>query len=263
VIDILACIDATQASSWVICRYAMWAGMHLNSNIHFLYVTSDNPYKGISKIEEADNNQYLLTAIKKLSADPELPLVSVHNKNGNRFKSIVEFESELNKKISLLIVNNQSDEDIYKSRDLEKIVHLLKCPILLSPENFIHPTSFLIYVDSSEYCLSLIDSIIASDLLRTLDCYLIAILNNNDAPVKKMRIPLNKAKNLLVAAGFNVICDFNRALYREEIVTYCMIKQINLLVLGEYNNYEGYHWNQCGHVDLNKTAVLILRSSNV
>lgn len=246
---ILACIDSTNTSP-VVCDYAAWASLNFGLPLTLLNVVNrppcmenqpgslahmlDSMTLDERRHERALKQGYLMlqNARERAIADgvmkPEL-----RQKNGELLCRLLEMENDMR----WLVMGKQSS--LYPLlNQLEKIIHDLHKPILVTPTTFKAPRSLMLAYDASEVTHMGVEMLATSPVLTNLAVHLVMVA----AKTPKNLEQLDSAGTILKSAGCDVrtaICDGKVDL---ALQAYQTEHNIDLLVMGAFSHSRAHRF---------------------
>jgi nucleotide-binding universal stress UspA family protein len=254
--QIIACIDQSQAAL-AVCDYAIWSCQRIQAPLKFLHVLDEQQYPAptdfsgniglgsrenlldeLATLDEArnklgrENGQHLLDTAKQRARDAGIENPHCSQRHGDLTETVKELEQETR----LLIMGRQGENSASESplvgSHIESIVRTLHRPILITPQAFTAPERFLIAYDGSPTSRKCVEMIVASPLIKNLECHLLTASAKTDEALEN----LAWAEQLLNGAGFNVTSSIRDGNIEDVIMDYCEQQQIHLLAMGAYGH---------------------------
>ena len=207
-----------------------------------------------------EENQYLLMAIKYMGLAAGVEYFSIRHAQGTLVDSIMRVKNETKILIITHPEKNINEAFLYNDRYAEKIIHIFHRSILFTPDNYVTPEHFLIYVDNSSLSHAFIEMVAKNTLLKSLTCHLVTVINES---INDVDAPLSWAKENLIRAGFTVIHDLYFGSEENDLTGRLENNNSHLLVLGNHNDLRMHHLllqAQADHVlNINAIPLLLLR----
>jgi nucleotide-binding universal stress UspA family protein len=119
--------------------------------------------------------------------------------------------------------------------NVERVLRLVRKPVLITQPHFQPPSNFLLAFDGSATMLKSLQTIIESPLLQGLPCHLVMVAKPN-ATAETTAPELLLASQQLTAAGFNVTTKVLVGDADTALELYAKEQAIELLVMGAYGH---------------------------
>lgn len=236
---------------------AIWASKKLNKPISFVHTIEKTQQTNIGDYSGnigLGSQSTLLDEMVKLDeqrgkvnlkmADELLRSVSEHAKSAGitNFELIKRHGNLLNTVIDLkddtrLIVIGQngaghSNSFAVLGSHIETLVRNATQPILLIPETFKQPKSFMIAYDGRETADKALQQVIDGGLLHGLHCHLVSIKNNE----KDLEEKFINAQHKLLSMGFEVSASFLEGNIFDSLMQYKEQNNVELIVMGAFGH---------------------------
>ena len=236
---------------------AIWASKKLNKPISFVHTIEKKQQTNIGDYSGSIGlgaHSILLEEMTKLDeqrckvslkmADELLHFVSEHAKSagitnfelikrhGDLLDAVIDFTDD-----TRLIVIGQNGAGHSNSlavlgSHIETLVRNATQPILLIPETFKQPTSFMIAYDGRETADKALQQVIEGGLLHGLHCHLVSIKNNEKDLEKKFV----NAQYTLTSMGFEVSASFLEGNIFDSLIRYKEQNNVGLIVMGAFGH---------------------------
>ncbi len=236
---------------------AIWASKKLNKSISFVHTIEKKQQTNIGDYSGSIGlgaHSILLEEMTKLDeqrckvslkmADELLHSVSEHAKStgitdfelikrhGDLLDAVIDFTDD-----TRLIVIGQNGAGHSNSlavlgSHIETLVRNATQPILLIPETFKQPTSFMIAYDGRETADKALQQVIEGGLLHGLHCHLVSIKNNE----KDLEEKFVNAQYTLTRMGFEVSASFLEGNIFDSLIRYKEQNNVGLIVMGAFGH---------------------------
>ncbi len=236
---------------------AIWASIKLNKPISFVHTIEKKQQTNIGDYSGSIGlgaHSILLEEMTKLDeqrckvslkmADELLHFVSEHAKSagitdfelikrhGDLLDTVIDFKDD-----TRLIVIGQNGAGHSNSlavlgSHIETLVRNATHPILLIPETFKQPTSFMIAYDGRETADKALQQVIDGGLLHGLHCHLVSIKNNE----KDLEEKFVNAQYTLTNMGFKVSASFLEGNIFDSLIKYKEQNNVGLIVMGAFGH---------------------------
>lgn len=252
--QILACIDASSYATSVI-DITIWSGKRLDAGVEILHViqrkdavaarhdlsgaiglgSKADLLEELTRIDEAEGKiakergRILLAQAEQLLKDGGLKNIHQLHRHGGIVETIIEREAEAD----LVILGKRGSSSQFASdhigSKIERVVRASDKPVLVTPLNFIAPTSVVVAFDGSDAASRAVDLVISSPLFEGLDVHLV-MAGHHDTP--------HHQKLEAAAARFSIEPVLHHVEGRaDKIINAYMIEHPNsLLVMGAYGH---------------------------
>lgn len=253
---VMACIDGSPQAA-AVCDCAAWASRQLNAPLTLLHVLDQQQYPAagnLSGIIGLGSREYLLEELaaldekrSKLALEEGRMMLDaakqrvlaagvmqpeVRQRHGDLVQSLRDLESD----IRLLVIGKQGEDsgtDLQLiGSQLESVIRTLHRPILVTPANFIAPTSVMLAFDGSVTTRKGIEMLASSPLFKDIPIHLVMV-GDDTADSRSL---LEAARNALTAAGFNVRIAIRTGEVEPALHAYQAEHSVGLLVMGAYGH---------------------------
>lgn len=133
--------------------------------------------------------------------------------------------------------------------NVENFIRAANCTVMTVGENFEPPRRFIFAYEFSPTCQRMLERVLTSDLLRTLECHLLYV-GDHVAVVEEPSLRLNQA-------GFNVVTEVRFGDVAETILAYQQELGIRLILIGAFSHSKLHQFF------LGSITTSIFRSSSV
>lgn len=253
---VMACIDGSPQAA-AVCDCAAWASRQLDAPLTLLHVLDQQQYPAtgnLSGIIGLGSREYLLEELaaldekrSKLALEEGRMMLDaakqrvlaagamqpeVRQRHGDLVQSLRDLESD----IRLLVIGKQGEDsgtDLQLiGSQLESVIRTLHRPILVTPANFIAPTSVMLAFDGSATTRKGIEMLASSPLFKDIPIHLVMV-GDDTADSRSL---LEAARNALTAAGFNVRIAIRTGEVEPALHAYQAEHSVGLLVMGAYGH---------------------------
>ena len=153
-----------------------------------------------------------------------------------RHGDIVDVLMELESKTRLTVIGRKGSDHQKEFKaigsHIETLLRKASQPVLIVPETFTQPKSFMIAYDGRESADRALQKVLDGGLLHDLDCHLVAI-KNNEADLK---IKFDNAVAQLTERGLNVTTVLLEGNIGESLTNYQTENNIDLIVMGAFGH---------------------------
>ena len=252
--NIIACIDESTWSTSV-QDAAIWAARQINSPLTFLHSIEKQPLpdsndlsgaiglgarsKLLSEIATLDQlrAKVALQLGKELLATAELKAqeagctqVETVQRHGEFIENLMALES-----IARLVIMGHSGAKTGKKirvlgTNVETLLRQINTPVLITPHDFSIPKNFMLAYDGRATTELAVQRILNSDLLRGLDCHLVAVKNKQADLQEKLAL----AEKHLAEGGFAVTATYLEGDIFKQLSDYQQANAIDMLVMGAF-----------------------------
>ncbi|PFG55600.1 nucleotide-binding universal stress UspA family protein [Vibrio sp. ES.051] len=253
--NIIACIDGSSYSQSV-ADIGAWTSQRLSAPLTLLHVLDKSSQETESELSGnigLGAREHLLTELieldeqrakialkhgKALLNDLEHHLAehgfnTIHKlqKHGNLVETLTDIEQD----IRVLVIGksgelHQNDTKTIGSQ-LESVVRSIKSHILVAPDGFSPPDSYVLAFDGSAISEKLVDKAIKTPLLKGMTCHLVMVEDSNS----KTDAFLNAAQKLK-ANGITVVEVKLQGEVHSAILKYQQQQNIGMIVMGAYGH---------------------------
>ncbi|GIU47479.1 universal stress protein [Shewanella sp. 10N.261.52.F9] len=252
--NIVACIDGSKLTL-ATCEASAWAAQKIQQPLTLLHVLEKTTRPVVSELsgqiglgsqEELLNELVELDELrskvalkhgKQLLADAkELALVrgvdevAQLQRHGNFIETLADFDADL----SLLVMGKSGEEHSASSTigsQLESVVRSIKSDIFVVSEYFNPPNAYMIAFDASDASELLIEKVIKSPLLASLECHLVMVSNHGDKS-----LAFEGAAERLKQAGLFITQSVLTGAVDEALLSYQQQQQLDMIVMGAYSH---------------------------
>ncbi|KXJ61987.1 MAG: universal stress protein [Alteromonas sp. Nap_26] len=253
---IITCIDGSAMTS-AVTDAGKWAAKKLAKPLCFLHTIEKSHQHGaddytgaiglgahtslleeMTKLDEQKGKLALQLGSKLLeSASSEARASGIDTvESMQRHGDVVEVLIELESQTRLIVMGrkgvNHADEFKALGSHIETLLRKASQPILIVPEKFTPPSSFMIAYDGRESADRALQKVLDGGLLHGIDCHLVAI-KNNEADLKAK---FDNASKQLSERGLRVTTAFLEGNINEELLKYQVVNNIDLLVMGAFGH---------------------------
>lgn len=252
--NILACIDESSWSNSVEDA-AIWVAGQLKSPLVFLHsiekhLQSDSTdYSGqiglgarsklLAEISGLDQQRAkvalqlgkeLLAHAKSKAQELGCIQVETQQRHGQFVETVLAQEST-----TRVVVIGHSGAETDKrfnvlGSHVESLLRQVSTPVLVAPQVFSQPKSFMLAYDARVTTEKALDRILDSDLLVGLDCHLVTVKNKNADQKEKFEL----AANRLQEGGFTVTTKYLEGDIFQQLFEYQQSNAVELLVMGAF-----------------------------
>ncbi|MUH94515.1 universal stress protein [Pseudomonas aeruginosa] len=252
---VIACIDGSPSSA-AVCDYSAWASVRLASPLTLVHILEDvvqapTDLSGsiglgsrelllqeLAALDEKrgrlarEHGQHLLEAAKHRLDQ----LGIVHPKSIQRHGNLVDSLKAMEEDTRLLVIGRQGEGrgSVFQhiGGHVENVIRTLHRPVLVVPNDFVMPRSFLIAFDGSANAHRVVERLVQSPLLKGLDCHLLMV---GEASAEQ-QTQLDSATSQLQQAGYTTYAKTCQGDVEDELERYCQEQFISLLVMGAYGH---------------------------
>jgi len=254
---LLVCIDGSGYAD-NICENAAWVAKRMNADIdllhvlrrHSAYQSAASDHTGsiglgarsglladLAKVDEErgrldqQKGRIILEHSEKLLKDAGIEQVNSLHRRGSLIDTIQEFEDD----VEMIFIGKRGEhadlESEYLGANLEKVARAIHKPLFVV-SSVVRPIKrFLIAYDGKDSVNKAIDYIIATPLLKGLECHLLA------AETSQEEISTHKTEKRLRDAGFDVKITRQKSDHADKtIADYVTAHDIDLLITGAYSH---------------------------
>ncbi|MEQ3645722.1 universal stress protein [Alteromonas sp.] len=174
----------------------------------------------------------LLESVASEARNAGIEKVESFQRHGDIVETLIELESQTR----LIVIGRKGvgHDNEFKAigSHLETLLRKASQPVLIVPEEFSAPTSFMIAYDGRESAERALQKVLDGGLLHGIDCHLVAIKNNE----ADLETKFDNAAAQLVERGLNVTTAFLEGNINEELVKYQIANNIDLMVMGAFGH---------------------------
>lgn len=253
---IITCIDGSVMTSAVV-EAGKWAASKLAKPLCFLHTIEKTHQHGaddytgaiglgarsslleeMTKLDEQKSKlalqfgDELLESVVSEARVGGLEKVESMQRHGDIVETLIELESQTR----LIVIGRKGigHDNEFKAigSHLETLLRKASQPVLIVPEEFSAPTSFMIAYDGRESAERALQKVLDGGLLHGIDCHLVAIKNNES----ELKVKFENAASQLVERGLKVTTAFLEGNINEELFKYQVENNIDLLVMGAFGH---------------------------
>jgi len=253
---IITCVDGSAITS-AVTEAAVWASKKLNKPLLFLHTLEKEQQHGaddytgaiglgartvlldeMTKLDEQRSKvalqlgKELLGYVSRQASTAGVGEVESLQRHGDLVDSINDIEG-----LTRLIVIGRSG----KGHDgnfnalgshIETLLRKASHPVMVIPDTFKTPVSFMIAYDGRETAEIALQRVIDGGLLHGLHCHLVSVKNNESNQNDKFVL----AQQKLEGKGFNVTASFIEGNIHESLMEYKEAHDIGLIVMGAFGH---------------------------
>lgn len=278
---ILACVDS-QGSPMAVCDGAAWVASVLRAPLTFLHVLDRHPEKAqqldfsgqiglgaqedlLQELSQLDERRSVLAQeqgrqllegarVRALAATQGALTVDVRQRHGELVDTLMDLEAGTR----LIVLGTHEYKAWTAKRHLdhhvERVIRTVKRSVLVVPQaTFVAPGSFAVAYDGSATASKMVEALASSPLLKGLSCHLVHVGSDSDG----MRNEMNRASQVLIAAGWTVQTTIEIGDVEEALSRYVATHQLQLIVMGAYGH------SRMRNLIVGSTTTTMLRSSPV
>lgn len=253
---IITCIDGSVMTS-AVAAAGKWAANKLAKPLCFLHTIEKTHQHGaddytgaiglgarsslleeMTKLDEQKSKlalqfgNELLESVVAEARTSGIETVESMQRHGDVVEALIEFESETR----LIVIGRKgvSHDNEFKAigSHLETLLRKASQPVLIIPEAFSPPSSFMIAYDGRESADRALKKVLDGGLLHGIDCHLVAIKNKEP----ELKAKFDNAASQLAKRGLNVTTAFLEGNINEELLKYQATNKIGLLVMGAFGH---------------------------
>ncbi|WP_158774596.1 universal stress protein [Cobetia sp. L2A1] len=256
---VTACIDGS-AFAVPVCDAAVWVSLKLKAPLSILHVIDRHEVVGeatmgdlsgsiglgarehlleeLASLDEQrgriaqEQGRLMLEAACERAAQGGVESPRPRQRNGALVETLTELEDE----IRLLVLGKRGESGDQASEhlgtNLERVIRSLHRPVLVVPGVFTAPTKVLIAFDGSATIRRAVQVLAASPLLEGTELHLVMI----GADSVENQTPLNAARDVLQAAGFDVKTSLKAGQVETCLREYSTEYAIDMQVMGAYGH---------------------------
>ena len=176
------------------------------------------------------HGKQLLADAKELALVRGVDEVAQLQRHGNFIETLADFDADL----SLLVMGKSGEEHSASSTigsQLESVVRSIKSDIFVVSEYFNPPNAYMIAFDASDASELLIEKVIKSPLLASLECHLVMVSNHGDKS-----LAFEGAAERLKQAGLFITQSVLTGAVDEALLSYQQQQQLDMIVMGAYSH---------------------------
>jgi nucleotide-binding universal stress UspA family protein len=275
---VLACLDH---SSYVttVCDYASWAALQLGAPLEFIHVLDRHPeiapridltgsiglgsqehlLEDLSALDEKrskialERGRLLLDGAKQRAMADGVKAPGSRQRHGELVETLAEMENDA--RLFVLGKRGEAAENApqHLGGNLERVVRALHRPILVVPNEFKSPASFLIAFDGSMTTRKGVEMIASSPLFRGLAAHIVMVGAEDTASKAQLEWVITSLTN----AGFPVTASIIQGDPESVLNDYIHSRQIDVLVMGAYGH------SRIRQLLVGSTTTTMIRTSSV
>lgn len=253
---IITCVDGS-AMTTAVTNAGIWASNKLTKPILFLHTIekeqqhgADN-YSGaiglgarsallqeMTKLDEQRGKLALKLGkelLERVASEAQVSVVQQvesMQRHGELADAIVDMED----KTRLIVIgrSGKGHEDNYSAlgSNIETLLRKATHPVMIIPEVFIEPTSFMVAYDGRQTADNALQRVIDGGLLHGLHCHLVSVKNNEPNLKEKFLT----AQQKLEEKGFTVTASFLEGNIFDALMEYKQKHAISLIVMGAFGH---------------------------
>ena len=253
---IITCVDGSTMTT-AVTNAAIWTSNKLKKPILFLHTIekeqqhgADN-YSGaiglgarsallqeMTKLDEQRGKlalklgKELLERVASEAQTSVVQQVESMQRHGELSDAIVDMED----KTRLIVIgrSGKGHEDDYSAlgSNIETLLRKATHPVMLIPDTFTEPTSFMVAYDGRQTADNALQRVIDGGLLHGLHCHLVSVKNNEPNLKEKFAA----AQQKLEQKGFAVTASFLEGNIFEALMAYKQEHDIDLIIMGAFGH---------------------------
>ncbi|CNK90084.1 universal stress protein [Yersinia enterocolitica] len=248
---IIGCIDGS-SSATAVCQYGAWVASKLNVPLTLLHVLEKadvSTSKDLSGSIGFDSREVLLAELVQIEGERARLMkeqgkqllrvagemarsLGVNEVNAvQKHGALAEILGEIPdaKMMVLGRKGEQSETREHVGSQLESVIRLQKCPILVSTGDFVPPRRIMFAYDGSAEGKKVLERLAINPLLQGIDCHL--VMNGDDlTALEAAQITL---KNVGINSQVHLISGSHIA---ESLCRYALENDIHLMIMGAYGH---------------------------
>jgi nucleotide-binding universal stress UspA family protein len=261
-----------------VTQAAVWASKKLNKTILFLHTLEKEQQHGADDYTGAIGlgaRSQLLAEMTKLDEQrskvalqlgkglldqaaekaKELGVAELESmqRHGDLIESLMDVEAQTRLIIIGRSGKGHDDEVNALGTNIEPLLRKSLHPVMIIPDTFKTPTSFMIAYDGRETADKALQRVIHGGLLHGLHCHLVAV-NNSES---NQKAKFEAAQQKLEEKGFNVTASFIEGNIHESLIEYKEQHNIELIVLGAFGH------SKLRQFFIGSNTIKMLKRSNV
>ncbi|BFM19819.1 universal stress protein [Gilvimarinus japonicus] len=259
---VIACIDDSQYAQ-AVCDYAAWSATQMDAPLSLLHVLDDIPRSAAGNLsgtiglgsQEAlleelasldekrskiamEQGKVMLHAARERVASNGIAEAESRQRHGELLDALKDLEDETR----MLVVGKRGADTAsahgHIGSHLEGIIRTMHCPVLIAQQSFSAPKRVMIAFDGSATAFKGVEMVAASPLFKGIPCHLVMAA----ADTADNRAPLDKAKAILNAAGFDTTATLVTGDPEKALSDYQAQENIDLLIMGAYGHSRIRHF---------------------
>lgn len=254
--QIIACIDGSNGTA-AVCEAASWVSQQLEKPVCLLHVLEkpENRQQDLSGSIGLGSREHLLTQLTELDAQRNklalesgrlmLEAAKEHaQKAGSidvttlqRHARLADTVSDLEEETRVLVMGRQGEHHeapttVEVGSQLETVLRSVKCPVLVTPDTFSQPRSFMVAYDCSEPAQRALAAYGNSPMLRGLPCHLVMVNHKDETHRSQLEVAAGKLR----AEGFEVHVVRLNGDVQPQLLEYQRENNIDMIVMGAYGH---------------------------
>ena len=253
---IITCVDGSAITS-AVTDAAVWASKKLNKSILFLHTLEKEQQHGaddytgaiglsartalldeMTKLDEQRSKvalqlgKELLGYVSQQAITAGVAEVKSLQRHGDLVDSIDDIEGQT--RLIVIGRSGKGHDGNFNAlgSNIETLLRKASHPVMVIPDTFITPVSFMIAYDGRETAEIALQRVIDGGLLHGLHCHLFSVKNNESNQKDKFLL----AQQKLEEKGFNVTVSFIEGNIHESLMEYKEAHDIGLIVMGAFGH---------------------------
>ncbi|QJR81188.1 universal stress protein [Alteromonas pelagimontana] len=253
---IITCIDGSAITS-AVTEAGIWSAKKLNKTLCFLHTVEKGQQHGaddytgaiglgarsalleeMTKLDEQRSKVALqlggelLDSVKRTANAHGVQHVETLHRHGDVVDAVMALEDET--RLIVIGKSGMGHEGNFKTlgSHIETLLRKATQPVVLVPEQFQEPRSFMIAYDGRESADRALQKVIDGGLLHGLHCHLVSVKNNEADLTSKF----DSAEQRLKAKGFKVTTAFLEGDIHDSLHAYSDKNQIELIMMGAFGH---------------------------
>ena len=253
---IITCVDGSAITS-AVTDAAVWASKKLNKSILFLHTLEKEQQHGaddytgaiglgartvlldeMTKLDEQRSKvalqlgKELLGYVSRQAITAGVAEVKSLQRHGDLVDSIDDIEGQT--RLIVIGRSGKGHDGNFNAlgSNIETLLRKASHPVMVIPDTFITPVSFMIAYDGRETAEIALQRVIDGGLLHGLHCHLVSVKNNELNQKDKFLL----AQQKLEEKGFNVTVSFIEGNIHESLMEYKEAHDIGLIVMGAFGH---------------------------
>lgn len=274
---IITCVDGSALTA-AVTDAAIWASNKLNKTLLLLHTLEKEQQHGaddltgiigfgtrsalleeMTKLDEQRSKvalkigKELLSGVANKAESAGVVAVESMQRHGDLVQAIHDLEDQT--RLIIIGRNGQGHDDNVNAlgANIETLLRKAAHPVLLIPDIFETPDSFMIAYDGRETAEKALQKVIDGGLLHGLHCHLVAVKNNLSNQKDKLEV----AEQKLLDKGFKVTTTFLEGNIHESLMAYKQQHDIGLIVMGAFGH------SKLRQFFIGSNTIKMLKRSNV
>lgn len=274
---IITCVDGSAITS-AVTEAAVWVSKKLNKSLLFLHTLEKKQQHGaddytgaiglgartalleeMTKLDEQRGKvamqlgKELLEYVTRQAEIAGVDEVESLQRHGDLVDSIDDIEGQTR----LIVIGRSGKGHDGKfnalGSNIETLLRKASHPVMVIPDTFKTPVSFMIAYDGRETADKALQRVIDGGLLHGLHCHLVSVRNNETNQKDKFLL----AQQKLEEKGFNVTVSFIEGNIHDSLMEYKEAHDIGLIVMGAFGH------SKLRHLFLGSNTLKMLERSKV